>query len=332
MSPGQKSHSAKAVVVLTAATFFWASSFLVMRALGLHQTDLDPQAGSLFLAAISVVARFGFAALALAVWRGRHFASFTRLELWQGAGLGLFGGIGILLQMDGVIQIAASTSAFLTQCYCVWVPVVVACRRREWPSKTLALSCALVLGGVAVLADLDPSNLRLGRGEAETLVGSLLFAGQILWLERPLFAASRAVPVTLVMFAVVALLVLPVAVFTGSGLREWAAVCHSGAAAGLTVFLAVVCTLVPYTMMNFWQQQIPASQASLIYACEPLFTSVFALFIPARLSRLAAVNYPNEVMGAHLLLGGGLVIAANLLVLWQASKKAPPVPCPAPRA
>jgi len=332
MSPGRKSLSAKAVVILTAATFFWASSFLVMRALGLHETDRVPRVNSLFLSAVSVLARFGLAALILAVWRGRHFASFTRLELWQGAGLGLFGGIGILLQMDGVIHIAASTSAFLTQCYCVWVPVVVACRRRQWPSKTLALSCALVLAGVAVLADLHPSDLRLGRGEAETLACSLLFAGQILWLERPVFAASRAVPVTLVMFAVVALLVLPVAVFAGSGLHEWAAVCHSGAAAGLTVFLALVCTLAPYTMMNAWQQHISASQASLIYACEPLFTSVFALFMPAWLSRLAAVNYPNEVMGAHLLLGGGLVIAANLLVLWQASKKAPAVPCPPPGA
>ncbi len=332
MSSGQKPQAAKAVVILTAATFFWAASFLVMRALGFHQTRLVPGVNSLFLAAVSVLGRFGLAALILAVWRGRHFASFTRLEIWQGAGLGVFGGSGILLQMDGVIHIAASTSAFLTQCYCVWVPLAVACRRREWPSKTLVVSCALVLGGVALLADLHPSNLRLGRGEAETLVGSLLFAGQILWLERPLFAAGRAVPVTLVMFAVVALLILPVAVFTGSGPHEWAAVCHSGAAAGLTVFLALVCTLAPYTMMNAWQQQISASQASLIYACEPLFTSVFALFMPAWLSRLAAVNYPNEVMGAHLLLGGGLVIAANLLVLWQASKKASPVPCPLPGA
>ena len=160
MSSGQKPHSATAVVVLTAATFFWATSFPVMRALGLHQTDLVPGVNSLFLAAVSVLARFGLAALVLAVWRGRDFARFTRLEIWQGAGLGFFGGIGILLQMDGVIHIAASTSAFLTQGYCVWVPVVVAWQRREWPSKTLALSCAMVLGGVAVLADLRTPKLR----------------------------------------------------------------------------------------------------------------------------------------------------------------------------
>jgi drug/metabolite transporter (DMT)-like permease len=292
-----------------------------MRALGLHQTALVPGVNSLFLAAASVSVRFALAALMLAVWRGRDFARVTRLEIWQGAGLGFFGGLGILLQMDGVIHIAASTSAFLTQGYCVWVPVVVAWQRREWPSKTLALSCAMVLGGVAVLADLHASDLRLGRGEAETIAASLLFTGQILWLERPMFAPCRAVPVTLVMFAAVALLVFPAAIVTGGGLREWAAVYRTGASAGLTVFLTVVCTLVPYTLMNHWQQELSATQASLIYACEPLLASVLVLFVPLWLSRLAAVNYPNEAIGAHLLLGGGLVIAANLLVLCQASRK-----------
>ena len=318
--------------MLAAATFLWAVSYPVMKALGMHQTNLVPGVNSLFLAAVSVLARFGLAALALAIWRGRDFARFTRLEIWQGAGLGFFGGIGILLQMDGVIHIAASTSAFLTQGYCVWVPVAVAWQRREWPSKTLVLSCAMVLGGVAVLADLHASDLRLGRGEAETIAASLLFTGQILWLERPVFAAGRAVPVTLVMFVVVALLALPAALLTSGGPREWTAVYRSGAAVGLTVFLTVVCTLVPCTMMNHWQQHLAACQASLIYACEPLITSVFTLFIPAWLSRLAAVNYPNEVIGAHLLLGGGLVIAANLLVLWRAAKNAPAVLRPSPRA
>jgi drug/metabolite transporter (DMT)-like permease len=301
-----------------------------MRALGLLQTALVPGVSSLFLSAVSVLARFGLAALALAVWRGRDFAAFTRLEIWQGTGLGFFGGIGIFLQMDGVIHIAASTSAFLTQGYCVWVPVVVAWQRRQWPSKTLALSCAMVLGGVAVLAGLRAADLRPGRGEAETIVASLFFTGQILWLERPLFAAGRAVPVTLVMFAAVALLVLPAALLTGGGPREWAAAYRSGTAAGLTVFLAVACTLVPYTLMNHWQRHLSATQASLIYGCEPLFASLLVLFVPAWLSRLAAVNYPNEVVGPHLLLGGGLVIAANLLVLWQSSRRSYPAPRPPP--
>jgi drug/metabolite transporter (DMT)-like permease len=331
MSSGTKPHAAQAVIVLAAATFCWATSFPVMRALGMHQGNLVPGTGSIFLTAVSVVVRFGLAALVLGAWRGRDFARMTRLEIWQGAGLGFFGGVGILLQMDGVIHIAASTSAFLTQGYCVWVPVIVACWRREWPSAMLALSCAMVLGGVAVLSGLQIAGLRLGRGEAETIAASLLFAGQILWLERPLFAACRPVPATVAMFAVVALLALPAAIATAGSAREWTAIYRSGAALGLTLFLGVVCTLIPYTLMNCWQQHLPAARASLIYACEPLITSVFVLFVPGWLSSLAAVHYPNEILGPRLLFGGGLVLAANLLALWPASRRGREAPGPPPR-
>jgi hypothetical protein len=48
-------------------------------------------------------------------------------------------------------------------------------------------------------------------------------------------------------------------------------------------------------------------------------TSLFALFVPAWLSRLASVNYANEILGPRLLLGGGLVLAANLLAVSAAA-------------
>lgn len=324
MSPGQKSHCITPAIILAAAILLWSVSYLVMKALTMHQANLVPGVNGFFLVAASVVVRFAIAALLLALWRGRDFARFTRLELWHGAGLGFFGGIGILLQMDGVMRIPASTVAFLTQGYCVWVPLAVALHRRRWPSIPLALSCAMVLGGVAVLSNLSPSDLRLGRGEAETLGASLMFAGQILWLERPVFAASRTVPVTLVMFTVAALLILPAAVVTSRGPREWVAAFHSWPAASFIVFLALVCTLIPTMMMNHWQPRMPASHASLIYASEPLMTSLFALFVPAWLSRMAYVNYMHETLNSRLLLGGGLILAANLLVLWPPSKKYSP--------
>jgi drug/metabolite transporter (DMT)-like permease len=321
MSPGQKPHSTKAAVLLAVATLFWAASFPVMRALGLHQSILAPGVNSIFLSALSICARFGVAALVLLLWRGRDCFRCTEPEWRQAAGLGVFGGIGIVLQMDGVIHIDASVSAFLTQCYCIWVPLVVAIRRRVWPSRTLMLGCAMVLAGVGVLAHLDLRNFHLGRGETETILASVLFTGQILLLERPEFAGNRAIPVTLIMFVLTALLVLPVAVVAGHGWGQWKAVYSTRAAVGLTLFLGTFCSVIPYTIMNFWQQHIPASHASLIYAFEPLSACVFALFVPAWLSRLAAVNYPNEMIGPHLLIGGGLVIAANLLVLWNASSK-----------
>src|SRR5207244_8370873 len=70
---------------------------------------------------------------------------FRSLELEQGLGLGLFGGIGILLQVDGMACTSASTSAFLTQCYCLWIPAWVAWREKSLPPVKVFLSCVLVI-------------------------------------------------------------------------------------------------------------------------------------------------------------------------------------------
>jgi drug/metabolite transporter (DMT)-like permease len=180
-----------AAALLVAATVFWGTSFILTKTLGDLQRVRDPRAGSWLLSSLSLMIRFGGGALLLAIWQNRRLARLTRLELRQGAGLGLFGGLGILLQMDGVMHTAASTCAFLTQCYCVFIPIFLAWRRRRWPAKSLALGCLLALAGVAVLSHIDWSTLRVGRGETETILSSIFFTGQILWLEREVFAPNR---------------------------------------------------------------------------------------------------------------------------------------------
>ena len=70
--------------------------------------------------------------------------------------------------------------------------------------ELLQSTCALVLAGIAVLARLDWHDLKLGRGALETLIASVFFMGQILWLERKEFLGNRALPVTTVMFGVLA--------------------------------------------------------------------------------------------------------------------------------
>src|SRR5262245_12689665 len=107
----------KACLMLLFATVLWGSSFVVMKALGQSQVKIAPGIDSWLISATSLVLRFGLAALVLLLWNVRSIGKMTRFELWQGAGLGLFGGLGILFQMDGVMHTAASTSAFLTQCY-----------------------------------------------------------------------------------------------------------------------------------------------------------------------------------------------------------------------
>jgi drug/metabolite transporter (DMT)-like permease len=311
----REKHPLKAALMLFLATVFWGSSFVVMKGLAPAQEKLLPTASTWLLSALSIFVRFGIAGLLILAWSAPQLRQITRLEIKQGIGLGIFGGLGIVFQMDGVSHTSASTAAFLTQCYCIFIPVLVAIRQRRWPSKTVTVSTAMVLSGVAVLSQFDWTNLRLGRGEIETLIASVFFTGQILWLEKPEFQLNATARVSLVMFLVTAIVMLPIVALGRPSLTEIVASYKSLPVLTLTLLLTIFCTLVAYTMMNFWQPHLPATHAGLIYCSEPVFTSLFALFLPVLLSDFANISYENETLTGELILGGTLITAANILIL-----------------
>ncbi len=305
----------RATVWLIGATVFWGLSFPLAKALAIAQRAYLPGADSWFLAAVPLVVRFGLAALVLVVTSARTLRHLTRGEVWQGLGLGVFSGGGMLLQLDGLSYTAASTSAFLTSCYCVTIPVIVAVQRRRWPPTLVVVSCGLVLVGMAILAGVDWRTLRLGRGEAETVLCSFFFAAQIFWLERPRFANNRTIHATIIMFATLALVATPVMFARCQTPGEiLVAATASGSIILLLAALTALCTLLTFTVMNHWQKYLEATEAGLIYCVEPVATSLFALFLPAWLGAFAGVSYPNESPTWRLLLGGVLVTAANMCI------------------
>jgi drug/metabolite transporter (DMT)-like permease len=304
----------KAIAMLIVATAFWGISFPLNKALFYSQQRLLPGSGNWFVTAQTAWPRFVLALLAFGTLRFREICRLTRSEWRQGLGLALASGAGLLFQVNGLQLIPASTSAFLTQFYAILIPLWLALRERRNPGVTVWLSVALVLAGVAVLARLDWRDVRLGRGECETLLSSVFFMGQILWLERKEFAGNRALPVTAVMFAVEAALFLVVALVAAGRPADLLVPWGSGAWLGFTLGLTVFCTLGAFTLMNAWQPVITATEAGLIYCAEPVFASLLALFLPAWLARRGGFFYPNECAGLHLLLGGALITAANVLI------------------
>jgi drug/metabolite transporter (DMT)-like permease len=292
----------------------WAVSFPTMKALPLLQPSLVPAGSSWFFASLCVTYRFGLSGAILCVLLRRSMGHLTGSELRQGLGVGLFGGAGILLQMDGLSHTLASTSAFLTQCYCLLLPLWVSLTERRRPSRAVVLSCLLVMIGVAVLSDVDWSALRMGRGEVETLFATAMFAGQILWLQRPCYEGNDAMRISAVSFLVTALSCLPVAVATAPGPLDFLTAYASPAAVGFLAILVGLCTLGGYVLMNRWQRHVPAVQAGLIYCLEPVFASGCAIVMPAWLSFWAGVPYENETVGVPMLVGGGLIIAANVII------------------
>jgi drug/metabolite transporter (DMT)-like permease len=299
---------------LVLCTVFWALSFPVMRALAFTQQKLLPDGGSWFFTALGVMYRFGFAGLILAPFFARSLKSLKRRELEQGTVLAFFGVAGILLQMDGLAYTDASVSAFLTQGYCVFIPLWIALRKRKLPTNKTLLCIALVTVGTAILAKINFHSFKLGRGELETILASFFFTGQILALEWPRYAANRAGNFSVVMFLFMALFALPLVVATAPAANACLRAYASVPACGFLAMLVGFCTLISYTVMNRWQKYVSATEAGLIYCIEPVCASLLSLFLPAIFSAWAGVNYPNEIFSVRLLVGGGLITAANVIL------------------
>lgn len=303
--------------MLVVATACWGVSFPVMKVLAAHQSRLVPDTDSWFFAALGVGFRFGLAALCLLVVAWRSLRGLTRREFEHGLGLGLFGSLGMLLQMDGLAHTNASTSAFLTQGYVLLLPLWQAMVQRRPPGWTVWMACLAVVGGVAILSGVRWNRMALGRGEIETLIASVLFTGQILWLERPRYAGNDTRRFSLVMFAVMAVVALPFAVAAAPSAPALRLAYSSAPSWVFLWVLVLVCTLGGYLLMNRWQREVGATEAGLVYCCEPVFASLMALGLPIWLGRFAGVDYPNEAVTLRLLAGGGLILLANLLVQWR---------------
>lgn len=304
----------EATAFLVVATLFWSVSFPIVKTMGVVQAEAMPEASTWFASSVWVLYRFGAAGLIMFLWTARRLRGLTRLEFEQGLGLGLFSGGGMLLQVDGLAYTSASTSAFLTQCYCLFIPLWLAVRERRWPSPLVLVCCLIVFAGVTVLADVDWTHFRLGRGELETILASVLFTGQILWLQRPKYAHNDLHRFTQVMFLVTGLCGLPLALATTGKPADWLRVCGSPSLLVLMAVLVVCCTFGGFLLMNRWQRFVPATQAGLIYCAEPVFTSLLVLFLPVWLGTLAGVAYANETITWRLLAGGSLITVANVVL------------------
>ncbi len=303
-----------AVLMLVLANVFWGLSFPVIKAMTQLHADLLPGGGTWFAAIYTVAPRFVVAVLLFAVWYRGALAKITGLELRQGVVMGLFAAGGMLLQNDGLQFTSASTSAFLTQLYAVLIPIWFAVRIRHNPGWLVWACSLLVLLGVAILGHFDWRTLHFGRGEWETLFSSFFFMGQILWLEKPEFAGNRPERLTFVLFATEAAIFATLAVATAPNWQALATPWTSFPWFGLTLMLTFVCTIAAFSLMNWWQPKITATEAGLVYCFEPIFASVMALFLPGWFSAWSGIRYANEQVTWSLLIGGGLITLSNLLI------------------
>jgi drug/metabolite transporter (DMT)-like permease len=271
-----RAHPHRREAVLVFITMLWGGTFLAVH-------NALQWSGPFALVSI----RFGLAALMLALFLRGKLLRITAHELRAGALIGTALFFGYSLQCVGLESISSSKSAFLTALYVPMVPLVQWVWLRRAPSPAAWGGIALAFIGTVLLSDPGALDGRFGLGEAFTIAAALAIAFEILLLSR--FAhgcdPSRLAFVQMVFVAGTCLLVSlvrgekvpepdPVFVITLVGL---------GAATAFIQFA-----------MNWAQQVVSATRATLIYSLEPVWAGLVGRIAGEQLGpRHAAPPRPN---------------------------------------
>ncbi|WP_091438828.1 DMT family transporter [Geodermatophilus poikilotrophus] len=269
-------------LALVGITALWGATFLVVHLAVQHS-------GPLFFVGL----RFLTAGLISVVVFRRTLAGLTRRELGAGAAIGVTIFLGYALQTLGLQTIPSSTSAFLTALYVPIVPLLQWAVFRRAPRPAALAGVALAFAGLVLLAGPGATGLSLSAGEVVTLVSTVAIAAEIVLIG--VFAGTvdlgRVTVVQLLVGGGLSLAVMPVA---GEAVPAFSWVWLLAA-----VGLGAASCLIQLTM-NWAQQSVSPTRATVIYAGEPVWGGI--------VGRLAGDRLPGLALaGAALIVAGVLV-------------------------
>jgi drug/metabolite transporter (DMT)-like permease len=255
-------------------------------------------------------ARFGLAAVILALLFRRELTGASRAAWRAGATLGLLMGAGFGLQAAGQVYTTASKSAFVTGLTTPLVPFVAYAVLRARPGVENLIGVALAsAGGLLILAPQDGAGVNFG--DLLTLVSTTMFALHMTLLSvyarrfdvrqiTVLQITATAAFVTLAWL----LLRASASAFGADALPAFAAREAAPLAFGARVvvqllYLAAVATVAVFFLWTWGQSRTTATHAAVIFSLEPVFATAFAVL----------ARGPQEWMGARGWAGAALVFA-----------------------
>lgn len=324
--------------MLIVVTLIWGSTFVVTK-------DVLTVAPPLFYLA----SRFALGALVMGLWARRQPASAGA----RGAGppgrpihrdalvLGLLQGTGLLLQVLAQLYTTASKTAFLTALSVPLTPLCGLLLRGDRPRR--AQIAAVLLGGAGVLLLTypapgpapDPGQVSAGNGLGNIGVGELLgvTCAVIYGLAivetahrarhhadgASTFALATAQTVVCAAIFAALWLLLPAAdalwglpAALGALTLLWPP--HLGPVLVIQIiYMAICCTALTFGAQTWAMGRMSAARAAVIFALEPVFTTVLAIAV------FGSAEWPS----ARGAIGGLVVLLAVLLSLARPDPQRP---------
>ena len=247
---------------------------------------------------ILVAARFGMAAILLALAAPRGVVRLTRRELFGGGVLGLILGGSMLLQNAAVALTSTSKAGFIIGLTVILAPFLQFLRGKGRMSRSQTVGALLALVGIYLLS--DPAGGQVNLGDALMFLGAVLLSVHLLAVDH--FASRNAIGLTIVQFATAALLAGAAAPALETVRLE------ATPALGLSLaYLVVFATLIAFVVQLRFQPETTPTRAAVVLCLEPVVAAAIG------------VGVLGEPLGVGVLVGGALILAGILVSEWRAA-------------
>lgn len=272
----------KAECILVVITMIWGGTFLLVQ----HALTVS---GPMFFVGL----RFAAAAIVVGFFSLRTLRGLTLFELKAGAFIGTSIMFGYGMQTIGLQTIPSSQSAFITALYVPCVPLLQWLVLGRRPGLMPSIGIMLAFTGLMLLTGPTGASLNFSPGEIATLICAIAVAAEIILIGA--YAGQVDVRrVTVVQLATASLLSFLMVVPMGEALPGFSwLLLFSAVGLGLT-------SAVIQVAMNWAQQSVSPTRATLIYAGEPVWAGV--------IGRIAGERFPPIAM-----VGAALIVAAVIV-------------------
>ncbi len=314
LTQAPRSMRTRATIALFLVSIVWGFTFLWMKQAVEAMERVTGPGHAIAGSALFLALRFTLAAVILAACVPASRRDIDASAWRGGAWLGFLLVVGFILQMVGLGQVTPAVSAFLTSLYVLFLAILTAVIERRLPRVGFAVGALLATAGAALVRG-RPEIGEWRMGELLTVGASIAFAVHILATDR-VTKRVPAMPVTLTMFAVIAaggalLFALEAARGNGIGFDQIAQLCSDPSFLWPLGLTTVFGTVVALAFMNVYQREVEPVRAAILYALEPIWAA------------LVGVHAGEDEVTRWLLLGGGLLLAGNLVAeLWGGAKTA----------
>lgn len=284
-----------AVLALLGVGFVWGAAFVLMKDAIKQQPYMD------FLAT-----RFTIAFIAMLLLRPALATRFEKGDIKYGALLGVALSLGYITQTIGLELTTAATSGFLTGLYVVFTPLLAWLFMRQSIAKRVIFGVGVAMVGLAIFSG-AATDVQFQVGQLWLVACAIFYAVHILLLGKHGKGRS-AYRFAMLQIGWMAVVTWGFALLDGyqvpPNFDVWFAL----------FFTAILSTVIAFWIQTWAQTLIDPARVALIITSEVIFTA------------LVAVAVGQEPVTFAMVIGGGLLFTAMLIVEWPTKQQPQEVP------